>query len=153
MKGILCLTLLTVSSSLFGATLSQPFYKITMDDGWVHAIEQGHRSSDGSRDMISIRHPDRSDVLKLQSFRAPDPIDRETLRAMTNVEWSVQLEWEAWGDFTGYQHSYSENGLFYRQWWLTNDLTIVFFVHSTTVELDETSQGEIDKIVRSITAN
>jgi hypothetical protein len=150
---VLLLALLVASSGLLAATLSQPSYRITLDDGWVHSVEQGHRAGDGSRDMISIRHPDRSGVLKIQSFRVPNFIDRERLRAMTNVAWSEHLEWKAWGDFSGYQHSYTEDGVFYRQWWLTNDNTIVFFVHSDKVESDETDRGEIDRIVLSITSN
>ena len=124
-----------------------------MNNGWAYTIDHGRQTPDGSRDMISIRHPDRSGVLKIQAIRAPGPVDRETLRAMTNVESSEDLEWKAWGDFFGYQHSYSENGVFYQQWWLTNDVTIVFFVHSAMVELGETGQREIDKIVLSIIAN
>lgn len=152
MNWIFRVTLLVASSSLFAATLSQPSYQITLDDGWVHTSEQGHRTPDSSRDLISIRHPNRNGVLKIQSFRAPGPVDRETLRTMTNVAWSEPPEWQAWGEFAGYQYSYFEGGMFYRQWWLTYGNTIVFLVHSAEVEQDESGQREIDKIVRSIAA-
>ena len=72
---------------------------------------------------------------------------------MTNVDWSEQLDWESWGDFSGYQYSYSEKGLFYRQWLLTGEKTIVIFVYSTDAEPKQVEKNEINKIVRSITAN
>ncbi len=72
---------------------------------------------------------------------------------MTNVDWSEQLDWESWGDFSGYRYNYSEDGLFYRQWWLTDVKTIVFFVYSAGTEPEQAEKNEINKIVRSITAN
>ncbi len=72
---------------------------------------------------------------------------------MTNVDWSEQLDWESWGDFSGYQYSYSEKGLFYRQWWLANESTVVFFVYSARDETTQSEQQEINRIVRSIAPN
>ena len=72
---------------------------------------------------------------------------------MTNVDWSEQLDWESWGDFAGYQHSYSEEGRFYRQWWLANESTVVFFVHSARDQTTQSEQQEINRIVRSIASN
>ena len=104
MKWIVRFTLLVVSSSLSAETLLQPSYRITLDDGWVYTIEQAQRVGFGDR--ISIRPPNRSGVLEVQSLIASGPVDREVLRTMTNVAHSEPLEWQAWGDFSGYQHSY-----------------------------------------------
>ena len=153
MKTLLSMTLFVLAPSLFAETLSQPSFRVEVDDGWVHSIEKGPRTQDGFGDLISIHHPDRTGVLKIQSDRAPGSVDPKRLREMTNVDWSKQLDWESWGDFSGYQHSYSEQGLFYRQWWLTDEKTIVFFVHSASAEPNHTEKNEIDKIVRSITVN
>ena len=153
MKTLLSVTLLAVAPSLFAETLSQPSFRIEVDDGWVHSIEKGPQSQDGFGDLISIHHPNRAGVLKIQSYPVPNSVDPKRLREMTNVDWSEQLDWESWGDFSGYQHNYSEGGLFYRQWWLTGKKTIVFFVHSASAEPKQAEKNEINKIVRSITAN
>ena len=154
MKSILSVTLVMLSApSLLAETLSQQSFRIEVDDGWVHSIEKGPRSHDGLGDLISIHHPDGAGVLKIQSYRVPNSVDPQRLREMTNVDGSEQLDWQSWGDFSGYQHSYSEKGLFHRQWWLTDDKTIVFFVYSTGAEPQQAEKNEISKIVHSITAN
>lgn len=147
---ILLVTLFTLTPSLFAETLSLPSFRIEIDDGWVPSIQKTH---DGLGDRISVRHPNRIGVLKIQSYRASKSVDPRTLRELTNVDWSEQLDWESWGEFSGYQYSYFEEGVFYRQWWLTHNKTIVFFVHSAGAEPNETEKREIDEIVRSVTAN
>lgn len=147
---ILLVTLFALTPSLFAETLSQPSFRIELADGWVPSIRKTH---DGLGDRISVHHPRRTGVLKFQSYRAPNSVDPKTLREMTNVDSSEQLDWESWGDFSGYQYSYHEEGVFYRQWWLADKKTIVFFVHSAKGEPKETEKREIDKIVLSLTAN
>jgi hypothetical protein len=72
---------------------------------------------------------------------------------MTNVDYSEQLAWESWGDFSGYQYRYAESDSFYHQWWLTDEKTIVFFVYSAEVEPNQAEENEIKTIVRSLRAN
>ena len=153
MKVFLSIALFALAPSIFAQTLSQPFYRVEVGDGWVHSIEKGAQSVAGFGNWISIHHPDREGILKILSFRAPNSVDPKTLREMTNVDWSEQLDWETWGDFSGYQYSYFEKGLFHRQWWLTGNTTIVFFVYSATDEPEQAETNEIERIVRSITAN
>ncbi len=152
LKIIVALIAAGLAPSLFAETLSQPFFRIEVDNGWVYRIKKGPQTQDliSWGDVVSIHHPDRPGVLEIQSLRAPT-VDPMRLREMTNVDWSVQLDWESWGDdFSGYQHSYSENGSFHRQWWLTDGKTIVFFVHGSGVESNQAETNEIDEIVRSI---
>jgi hypothetical protein len=99
--------------------------------------------------LISMHHPDRPGMLKIQSLRAPT-VSSERLRLLTNVDSSEQLDWESWGDFSGYRRSYFEKGSFHRQWWLTDGKTVVIFVHSSGVESNQAEINEIDEIVRSI---
>ena len=146
LKIMIALIAAGLAPNLFAETLSQPFFRIGVNGGWVSSIEERPQA----QNLISIHHPDRPGVLKIQSLRAPT-VDPTRLRELTNVDSSVQLRWESWGDdFSGYQYNYSENGSFYRQWWLTDGKTIVFFVHSSGVESNPTEIDEIDEIVRSL---
>lgn len=153
MKYFLSVTLFLLAPSLFAQTLSQPSYRVEVGDGWVHSIEKGSQSNAGFGNLVSIHHPDRDGILKIQSFRVPNSVEPKRLREMTNVDWSEQLDWESWGGFSGYQHSYFEKGLFHRQWWLTGNKTIVFFGYSASDEPKQAETNEIERIVRSITAN
>jgi hypothetical protein len=91
--------------------------------------------------------------LKLLSYNAPVVVDDDKLRNMTNVDASIPLTWQKWGDYSGYQYDYLESGSFYRQWWLVNERTIIFVTYQSVLESKDSDKGEIDGIVRSIRAN
>jgi hypothetical protein len=46
-----------------------------------------------------------------------------------------------------------ESGSFYRQWWLVNERTIIFFVYESNTESRDIEIDEINEIVNSITVN
>jgi len=119
-------------------------FGIEVADSWVQK-EVG--------ELVSFHHPNGDGVLKIQSYSAPSVVDKERLRNLTNVDRSTPLAWQDWGGFSGYQYDYSERGSFFRQWWLVNQRTIIFVVYESSVELQETDIGEIDRIVNSMTAN
>lgn len=153
MKYVLAVILISLAPCLYSETLSQPSFQIEVDDGWVYSIGRESQSRDGPENLISIRNPKRTGVLRIQSLRVPDAVNHEMLRELTNVDFSVQLDWERWGDYSGYRYSYFEGGTYFRQWWLSHERTIVFFVFSSTVEPEQAEKDKIDRIVRSITAN
>jgi len=47
----------------------------------------------------------------------------------------------------------TENGVFYRQWWLANERTILFITYQCDPEAIDIETEVIDKIVQSITVN
>ncbi len=154
MKQVVAATfLLSLAPSLLAETLSQPLFRIDIDDGWSHTIEEGAHTQGDWGDLVNVQHPGRSGVLKIRSFRAPASVNPGKLREMTNVDYSEQLAWESWGDFSGYQYRYAEAGSFFHQWWLTDEKTIVFFVYSAEVEPNQAEENEIKTIVRSLRAN
>ena len=91
--------------------------------------------------------------LKVHSFSAPMVVDENRLRNLTNVDRSTPLVMQDWGNFSGYQYDYSEDGSFYRQWWLVKQRTMMFVVYESSVEIEDTDSDEIDRIVRSLTVN
>ena len=97
--------------------------------------------------------PDGNGILTILSLNAPELVSKDILRNVTNVELSTPLFWQNWGDHSGYQYDYLERGSFYRQWWLANERTIIFFVYKSNTESKDIEIDEINKIVDSITVN
>ncbi len=142
-----------MTTSSIAETLSFPSFRIEVGDGWVHSIERRPQAPHGWGDLISIYHPNGNGILKIQSYNAPDLVSEEILRNLTNVASSTPLIWQNWGDYSGYQYDYFERGSFYRQWWLTDERTIIFIVYDSNTEPKDIEIDEINKIVNSITVN
>jgi hypothetical protein len=151
MKNLFAIIVFAMTSSLNAETLFFPSFRIEIPDGWEHSIENGHGDDWGS--VISLLHVDGVGILKMGSYDAPAVISEDILRNMTNLESSIPLAWQNWGDYSGYQYSYSESGLYYRQWWLANQRTIIFITYQCDPESKDIETEEIEKIVRSITVN
>jgi len=152
-KTLLAMAIFGMTTSSNAETLSFPSFRIEVEDGWAHSIERGPQASPEWGDQISIYQPDGNGILTIMSFNAPDMVSKDILRNMTNVEWSTPLIWQNWGDHSGYQYDYLERGSFYRQWWLVNERTIIFFVYKNNTESRDIEIDEINKIVNSITVN
>ncbi|TDJ29639.1 MAG: hypothetical protein E2O59_03920 [Gammaproteobacteria bacterium] len=148
MKYILAIVIFVMTTSLNAETLSFPSFQIEIQDGWEHTIETGPGDNWGS--VISLSHPNGVGSLKILPFDAPAVVSEDILRNLTNVEFSVLLTWKNWGDYSGYQYDYLERGSFYRQWWLTNERTILFITYQCDPESKDIETEEIDKLVRSI---
>jgi len=151
MKNVFAILVFAMTSSLNAETLSFPSFRIEIPDGWEHSIESGPGNDWGS--VISFRHFDGVGILKIGSYDAPAAVGEDILRNVTNVEASTPLAWRNWGDYSGYQYSYSEGGSFYRQWWIANQRTILFITYQCNSESKDSETEEIDKIVRSLTGN
>ncbi len=151
MKTLLAIAIFGITTSSNAETLSFPSFRIEIQDGWEHSIENS--PGDDSRSVISLRHPNGVGILKMGSYDAPVVVGEDILRNMTNLESSIPLAWQNWGDYSGYQYSYSESGLYYRQWWLANQRTIIFITYQCDPESKDIETEEIEKIVRSITVN
>ncbi len=153
MRILLAIAVFGITASSNAETLSFPFFRVEVDDGWVHNIERRPQAHHDAGELISIYHPDGNGLLKLQSYSAPDFVSKEILRNMTNVDGSTPLVWQEWGEYSGYQYDYLEMGSFYRQWWLAKERTIVFIVYSSNTESKRIEIDEINKIVESLTVN
>ncbi len=72
---------------------------------------------------------------------------------LTNVERSTVLEWQDWGDFSGYQYSYVENQSFFKQWWLSNEGTILLITYESSDNEPQVEIGTIEEMLNSIKIN
>ena len=150
-KNLFGLSFFTIITNLNAESLSFPSFLIEIPDSWEQNIENGPNENSGS--VISLHDRNGVGILKMRSYDAPGAVSEDRLRNLTNLEPSIPLIWEHWGDYAGYQHSYTENGLFYRQWWLANERTILFITYQCDPESTEIETEVIDKIVHSITVN
>jgi hypothetical protein len=153
MKSLVAIVALAVSAISNAETLSFPFFQIEIQDGWAHSIERGPQAHDEVGELISVYHPNGSGILKVRSYNAPAFVSQEILRNMTNVPSSEPLTWQDWGEYSGYQYDYLESGSFLRQWWLTDERTIIFIVYDSHIESKDIEIDEINNIVSSITIN
>lgn len=153
MKTLLAIAILGMTTSSNAEILSFPFFRIEVEDGWVHSIEREPQAHPEWGDLISIYHPNENGILKMQFYSAPYLVSKDRLRNMTNVEWSTPLTWQNWGDYSGYQYDYFERASFYRQWWLANETGIIFIVYNSNTESKDIEIHEINEIVNSITVN
>ncbi len=147
MKNLFAIIVFAMTTSLNAETLSFPSFQIEIQDGWEHSIE--NLPGDDSRNRVSLRRPNGVGVLKIWSFDAP-AVSPDRLRNFTNLELSIPLTWQNWGDYSGYQYDYLERGSFYRQWWLTNERTILLITYQCDPESKYIETAEIDNLVRSI---
>jgi hypothetical protein len=153
MKTLLAISIFGITAIAYSETLIFPSFQILVEDGWVHSLERGPQPHSEAGELIRIRHPDRNGILTIQPYSAPDVISKEILRNMTNVDSSIRLTWQNWGDYSGYQYDYSEGGSFYKQWWLVNERTIIFIVYDSNTESSDVEIDEINKIVNSVKVN
>ncbi len=128
-------------------------FSIDVETGWNHSIEGQSPASTGRGELISIFRPDGVGKLRILSYVAPDDVSKDALRNLTNVEISTQLTWQENGEYSGYQHSYIENGLFHKQWWLKNKRTMLFIIYDCDVGLQQIEIDAVNKIVNSIKKN
>lgn len=153
MKTLLAIAIFGITAASNAETLSFPYFRIEVGDGWVHNLEKGPQAHNAMANLVNIYNPNGIGILKMQPYSAPDFVSREILRNLTNVDLSTPLTWQDWGDYSGYQYDYSEGDTFYRQWWLVNERTIMLIVYDSDTESTDIENDEINKIVNSITVN
>jgi len=153
MKTLLAIAIVGITTISNAETLSFPSFRIEVEDGWAHNLERESQAHSELGQLIAIYHPNRNGILKIQPYSAPDFVSPAILRNMTNVESSTTLTWQNWGDYSGYQYDYAEGGSFFRQWWLTDERTIIFIVYESNTESRNIEIDEVNKIVNSIMVN
>ena len=129
-------------------SLSLGMFTIRLPDGWNQKTEDQF----GNQVVTRISPPGENGLLQVTSIEADGHLTKDRLRALTNVDLSVNLPWQQWGELTGYQYDYAEAGKFYRQWWLTHHDKVLLFVFSSSQE-DELLRDTIDTIVKSLTVS
>lgn len=128
-------------------TVAEPLdledFSIELSDGWAAQIE-----STGTRNTITLLPESGKGKIMLLAYSLPYEIDRDRLRLLTNVNFAIELNWSPWGNSAGFDYSYVENRIFYKQWWLGSEHAVLFITYSAETETGEVQQA--DAMVSSI---
>jgi hypothetical protein len=151
LKNAVAVALILLSKCAFAETLSFPSFQIEIADGWAHRTEPA--PGDDSKPVIRIHRPDVIGVLSVRSLNAPGIVTEEILRNLTNIDRSIDLAWQDWGGYSGYQFNYVDNGTYYRHWWLAHEQTILVISYECEAGLRDIETEVIDAIVNSIRSN
>jgi len=150
-KSLICLLIITASpGSAVAATLSFQRFTVEIPDGWNHMVDELGSNNEGFGAKVRIYRPGESGELTIVSYHSPVIADEWVLRNFTNVDPSVQLDLEEWGDFAGYRYTYSEHGSHFRQWWLSNRTTILILVYESALEATPDEIQVVDGMVASM---
>jgi hypothetical protein len=157
MKPILLVTLAWilncgyVQAEFHGSTLESKVialgsFEIAIPAGWLYKTV----TKINMQVVTQIFHPDKDGVFEVGSIISlPGKPAQDRMRLLTNVDSSIDLTWQKWGELRGYQYEYAEAGKFYRQWWLTNQNMIMAVVYSSKVK-DDSVRNVIDDMVNSL---
>ena len=137
-----------MATGLSAETLSFPAFRIDVPDGWAHSVATSPDHNPAG--LLTFSDPDGIGSLKIQSYNVPEVVSADRLRNMTNVDAATPLTWQHWGDYSGYQYDYLENGALYRQWWLVNGRTLMFITYQTHPESKDLDTADIDRMIRSL---
>ena len=129
--------------------LTFDYFQMELRKDWLHRVEKAP-AVPGWGERVTIEGPDRVGKLQIMSYIAPVTVKRDVLRNMTNVDSSIELTMRRWGDYAGFAYEYVETKVSYRQWWLTNDRTMIFITYHRRVDSIDVEIDEIDTIVNSL---
>jgi len=147
-KCLICFLLAELSPHpAIAATVRFQSWTIDIPAGWNYAVEETQSGDDVFTERISISSEVGGGTFNIISYDSPIIIDEQALRNFTNVDASIPLELQEWGDFAGYYYSYSESGSNFRQWWLSSGSTLLILVYESEVV---ESTKEIDGMVASL---
>ena len=152
---MLALLMLAISASATAEIRSFSLFSIDVPTEWICDIEERPTPSGLllQGELISIYRPYGIGVLKMSTYDVPYPVSQDRLRMLTNVPRSTVLEWQERGDFSGYQYSYVENQSFFKQWWLSNEGTILLITYESSDNEPQVEIGTIEEMLNSIKIN
>jgi len=133
-------------------SLAFHYYQLELRDGWQHRTEKAP-ADPYQGDLITIEGPARIGILQIQAYVAPTTVSKDILRNITNVDHSLDLAMQRWGDFSGFDYEYVEKKVSYRQWWLADDRTMIFITYQRPQDSPDVESDAIDTIVGSLRLN
>jgi len=131
-------------------TQNFPLFNMEIPQDWTHSIADSTSTSGKQDGQITIYSPDGVSEVNMLTIAAPVEVDNTILRTLTNIDSSIQLDWQNWKNFSGYQYSYTERDVFYKQWWIANMQTILFVTYASNREMDASENRKMDELINSI---
>jgi len=82
-------------------------FEIAIPEGWQYET----KTQPNMQVVTQIFHPDKEGVLQIGSIISlPGIPTQNRMRLLTNLDSSVDLTWQKWGELSGYQYDYTEAG-------------------------------------------
>ncbi len=150
-NAVVAILLITATSSSHAWTLNLNLYRMDIPDGWTHSIDETAGKEWG--DLVTLRPLDEDGDLKIMSYHAPVAITQDRLRSMTNVDRRINLAWQHWGEFAGYQYAYEEQGSFHLQWFLVNGHTLLLVTYQGDPTTKDRVAADLNQMIRSLAVN
>jgi hypothetical protein len=125
---------------------------IELPPGWVYRVEKLSPPTSDFGDQITVRQVNGVGVLSLQTYTAATRVDAEALRTLTNVPATEPLVRQELGDYWGYRYDYTENGLFYRTWWLAQDTNVLFITYQCSASQESLEIDQLEQILQSLSS-
>lgn len=122
-----CLLAIADNSNGEGRVITVGSFKVTMPSDWQY--KEVSSDSGVSTNIFPIDNHGTHGSLSLMSLTVPTLVTRERLRLLTNVDSSISLDWGTWGELSGFQYDYVEEGQFFKQWWLVGKNAVLFLVY------------------------
>jgi hypothetical protein len=137
----------SVDSTGESKTISLRSFEMEIPEGWKYETA----TLPNEQVVTQIFHPDKEGVFQIGLIISlPKAPTQSRMRLLTNVDSSVVLNWQKWGNFSGYHYEHAEQGKFYRQWWLTHHNRVLSVVYSSKTN-DESLHSVVDEMVKSLT--
>lgn len=132
-------------NSLATQEISFPSFNVSIPEKWVYEESEG---------VASIFSGDSVGVLQISGYKFPDNVTKKELFDLTGLEEKdrSQVEWQKWGEYSGYQLIYSEGDRFWRKWFLSNEKSLVFVTYNCELEDKDKNLEYINNIVDSLDA-
>lgn len=151
-KALIVVFFMGLSLNAAAESASFDTFSIELPPGWVDQIERSSPPDSDFNDRISVSQPDGAGTLHLQTYTAAAPVDESALRLLTNVPATELLENREWGDYSGYQYDYIEDGVYHRTWWLARDTSVLFITYECGEGRESLEMDDVEQIVLSLSS-
>lgn len=124
----------------------EQYWQINLPDDWLIETED---------DCQSIYHPDGAGMLEISVALQPEPLTQEDLKAIASehLETGATAEDTLIGDFAGFELTYDEDDVFWREWYLAHGNLLLFITYNCDSGEEEKEEGTLDVILATLKAS
>ena len=123
----------------------EQYWQISLPDDWLIETED---------DCQSIYHPDGAGMLEISASLQPEPLTQDDLKAIASehLETGATTEDTLIGNFSGFELTYEDEDVFWREWYLKHDNLLLFITYNCDLADEEKEEGTLDVILATLKA-